>query len=152
MSFYWCLIEFIDWGYSQSCWYFRPAFFVLASRSPLLPRGSAFTTCTNKVKARHRHRWDSNSWSPVAPPTLSLVSSPFPLPCSNKYTVHTYTMCKGGGGLGVWGHRRVGGLRLNIYLPQSPFTGQFFFITTFGIAFYQSNLSKLLSFRPVTEI
>ena len=21
----WCLIEFIDWGYSQSCWYFRPS-------------------------------------------------------------------------------------------------------------------------------
>ncbi len=21
---YWCLIEFIDWGCSQSCWYFRP--------------------------------------------------------------------------------------------------------------------------------
>jgi hypothetical protein len=22
---YWCLIEFIDWRYSQACWYFRPA-------------------------------------------------------------------------------------------------------------------------------
>jgi hypothetical protein len=21
---YWCLIDFIDWRYSQSCWYFRP--------------------------------------------------------------------------------------------------------------------------------
>ncbi len=21
---YWCLIEFIDWKYSRSCWYFRP--------------------------------------------------------------------------------------------------------------------------------
>ncbi len=21
---YWCLLEFIDWSYSQSCWYFRP--------------------------------------------------------------------------------------------------------------------------------
>ncbi len=21
---YWCLIEFLDWRYSQSCWYFRP--------------------------------------------------------------------------------------------------------------------------------
>ncbi len=25
-SLYWCLIEFIDWRYSQSCWYFRPSF------------------------------------------------------------------------------------------------------------------------------
>ncbi len=23
---YWCLIEFIDWKYSQSCWYFRLSF------------------------------------------------------------------------------------------------------------------------------
>jgi hypothetical protein len=23
---YWCLIEFLDWRYSQSCWYFRPSF------------------------------------------------------------------------------------------------------------------------------
>ncbi len=23
---YWCLIEFIDWRYSQSCWYFLPSF------------------------------------------------------------------------------------------------------------------------------
>ncbi len=22
---YWCIIEFIDWRYSQSCWYFRPS-------------------------------------------------------------------------------------------------------------------------------
>jgi hypothetical protein len=29
---YWCLIEFIDWRYSQSCWYFR---LVLWSISPL---------------------------------------------------------------------------------------------------------------------
>jgi hypothetical protein len=21
---YWCLMEFIDWRYSQKCWYFRP--------------------------------------------------------------------------------------------------------------------------------
>jgi hypothetical protein len=23
---YWCSIEFIDWRYFQSCWYFRPSF------------------------------------------------------------------------------------------------------------------------------
>ncbi len=23
---YWCIIEFIDWRYSQSCWHFRPSF------------------------------------------------------------------------------------------------------------------------------
>ncbi len=60
-----------------------------------------------------------------------------PLPYVNKYTVYTYTGCKGG----VWGHRRRGGLIQIKNLPQSSFTGQFFYITTFGIAFYQSNLS-----------
>ncbi len=29
------------------------------------------------------------------PLTFSLTLSPFPLPCVNKYTVFTYTMCKG---------------------------------------------------------
>ncbi len=29
---YWCAIEFIDWRYSQSCWYFRP---VLWNSAPL---------------------------------------------------------------------------------------------------------------------
>jgi hypothetical protein len=44
------------------------------------------------------------------PLTFSLVSSP-PLPCVSKYTVHTYTMCKGWGGGWVWGHMRGVGLR-----------------------------------------
>jgi hypothetical protein len=30
---YWCLIEFIDWRYSQACWYFRPLY--LLSDLPL---------------------------------------------------------------------------------------------------------------------
>jgi hypothetical protein len=28
---YWCLKEFIDWRYSQSCWYFRPLLWTSAS-------------------------------------------------------------------------------------------------------------------------
>ncbi len=27
---YWCLINFIDWRYSQSCWYFRPLLWTFA--------------------------------------------------------------------------------------------------------------------------
>ncbi len=34
----------------------------------------------------------------IAPLTFSLVSSPPPLPCVNKYTVYMYKVCKGGGG------------------------------------------------------
>jgi hypothetical protein len=106
-SLYWYLIEFIDWRYSQSCWYFRPAL-----------------------------------WTFV-PLTLSLVSSfpPPPLPDVNKYTVYTYCIQFVRGG--VCSHRRKGrgGLRQIKHLPQSPFTGQIFWTTTFGIAFFQSNLS-----------
>ncbi len=30
---YWCLIDFIDWRYSQSCWYFRPLLWTSAPLS-----------------------------------------------------------------------------------------------------------------------
>jgi hypothetical protein len=43
----------------------------------------------------------------------------------------------------MWGHRRGEGLRQIKRLPLSPFTGNFFI--SFGIAFYQSNLSTVLS-------
>ncbi len=36
----------------------------------------------------------------------------------------------------------VAGSQTDKHLPQSPFTGEFLKITTLGIAFYQSNLSK----------
>ncbi len=35
------------------------------------------------------------------------TSPPSPLPCVNKYTVYTYTMCKGGGRYGVLGLRQI---------------------------------------------
>jgi hypothetical protein len=34
---HWCLIEFIDWRYSQSCWYFRPLLWIVASLPSLWP-------------------------------------------------------------------------------------------------------------------
>jgi hypothetical protein len=39
---YWCLLEFIDWRYSQSCWYFRhllsaPPTFSMVRPPPPLP-------------------------------------------------------------------------------------------------------------------
>jgi hypothetical protein len=45
--------------------------------------------------------------------TLPLSS----LPCVNRYTVYTYTVCKGGG---VWCY----GPQTDKHLPQNPFTGQ----------------------------
>ncbi len=33
---YWCLIEFIDWRHSQSCWYFRPLLWTSAPLTFLL--------------------------------------------------------------------------------------------------------------------
>ncbi len=51
--------------------------------------------------------------------TFSLVqlSAPLPLPCVNKYTIFTYTVCKGRGGSGP---------QTDKHLPQSPFTDQLF--------------------------
>jgi hypothetical protein len=45
----------------------------------------------------------------IAPLTVSLVQLPPPhlLPCVNKYTVYTYTVCMGGGGvMGFWASDR----------------------------------------------
>ena len=83
-----CLSEFIDWRYSQSCWYFRWSF-VNCCPSPLFS------------------------------------GSTLPLPCVNKYTVYTYTVCKGGGL--VWSS----GLRQIKTPAAKSFTGQFFYMTRF---------------------
>jgi hypothetical protein len=42
---YWCLIEIIDWRYSQSCWYFRYVGILLTGSPPTLP-------CVNKYRVR----------------------------------------------------------------------------------------------------
>ncbi len=46
---YWCLIEFIDWRYSESCWYFRPFLETVAPLSslwspPPLPKVNVYYT------------------------------------------------------------------------------------------------------------
>ncbi len=60
---------------------------------------------------------------------LSVFNSPpyphFPVWISTH--VYTYTVCKGG----------------YKHLPQIPFTGQFFQMTTFSVAFYESYLSTV---------
>jgi hypothetical protein len=68
-------------------------------------------------------------------------STPSPTPWVNKYTVlYTRIQCVSEG---VGGQRRGGGHRQIKHLPQSPFTGKFFYIRILGIAFYQSNLSTV---------
>jgi hypothetical protein len=52
------------------------------------------------------------------PPFLWLNSPPH-LPCVNKYTVYTFTMCRGEE---VWDS----GPQTDKHLPQSPVTGQLF--------------------------
>jgi hypothetical protein len=42
------------------------------------------------------------------------------------------------------GSQKGRGPQTDKQLPQSPFTGQLFYKTSFGIAFYQSNLSDAL--------
>ncbi len=61
---------------------------------------------------------------------------PHPLPFVYKYTVYTYTECKVGG-------VRGSGPQTDKHLPQSPFTGQYFLMMTFCIAFCYSYLSTI---------
>ncbi len=67
-------------------------------------------------------------WFTLPPPT------PFPALISVQFT---RMQCVRGGR--VWGSGR----QTNKHLPQSPFTGQFFYMTTFYIAFYESYLSTV---------
>ncbi len=66
---YWCLVEFVDWRYSQSCWYFRPALWHIAPLT-FSPVSSLPLPCVNKYKYTE-----------------------------NKYTRIHYTVCNGGGGV-----------------------------------------------------
>ncbi len=60
---YWCLIECIDWRYSQTCWYFRPLLWtvvLLPARRPpppLPPSLSKRTVCTDIVRL-----WGGGCW------------------------------------------------------------------------------------------
>jgi hypothetical protein len=79
----------------------------------------------------------SNPLKKVAPLIFSLVQL-FPLPLSLlceycKYTVYSYTVCKGGSS----------GSKTDKHLPQSPFAGKFFKMTTFCIDFYESYISMV---------
>ncbi len=91
------------------------------------------------------------------PSTLTLLSGycspppPSPLPCVKKFTVFTYTVCNGGGGGGIWGHGRGGGGPQTDETPAAKSSYRsIFYITTFGIAFYQSNLSTCTYNSPLS--
>ncbi len=47
---YWCLIEFIDWRYSQSCWYFRPLLWTSAPLTFPLVHLPPPLPCVNKYR------------------------------------------------------------------------------------------------------
>jgi hypothetical protein len=71
-----------------------------------------------------------------------LSGSPL-LPCPPSLCQSTvYRQCVAERGVGVL-RPEWRGPQTDNHLPQSPFTGQFFFMTTFCISFYQSNLSTV---------
>ncbi len=52
---YWCLIEFIDWRYSQSLWYFRPLLWTSAPLTFSLVHLSPPLPCVNKYSGTCIH-------------------------------------------------------------------------------------------------
>ncbi len=116
---YWCLKELVDWRYSQSCWYFRPS-----------PR------FVNYCPPPFSNLLSGQLYPPPPPPSL----------CEYSISIlYTRIQCSRGGEYGVMGGQ--GASRQIKHLPQSPFTGKVFYITTFGVAFYQSNLSMVNAYR-----
>jgi hypothetical protein len=57
---YWCLIEFIDWRYGQSCWYFRPSFVNYCPYK--LHSGSAPTPLPPFPKSKYSRVYTDSMW------------------------------------------------------------------------------------------
>jgi hypothetical protein len=47
---YWCLIEFIDWRFSQSCWYLRPALYIEQQCLKTLYKENLILTSLNRLR------------------------------------------------------------------------------------------------------
>ncbi len=69
-----------------------------------------------------------------------------PVSSSLWFISSLYTVCKGGGGGGLWDSWPQTDKQ---NLPQSPFKGQFFLMTTFGGAFCESYYSTLLRWSQI---
>ncbi len=65
---YWCFIQFMDWRYSQSCWYFRPllwtsaplTFSLVHLPSHLFPQGYVFIQCITGWEGDRRPQTDKH--------------------------------------------------------------------------------------------
>jgi hypothetical protein len=84
------------------------------------------------------------------PSTFCLIRSPPPcLPCVNKYTVYTYTVCKGGGEYGIIG---VEGASDRSTPVAKSLYWSIFLDNYFWYFFYQSNLSTVCSFHSIHRL
>jgi hypothetical protein len=122
-----CLIEFINWRYSQSCWYFRPSFVKycpcnLLSGSPPPVPPSPFPKSKYNI---YRQSVSGKGWwkgggcwvvlETIFCRSLTLCFWPDSEPTKLLY----HPKHKNLGGEGAW-------LRQIKHLPQRTFTGQFF--------------------------
>ncbi len=119
---YWCLIEFIVWRNSESCWYFRPSFvnycpanLLSGSPPPPIPLSQSQSTiyCTQTVCG---FEGIGGCWVVLeAIFCRSLTVCFWPDSEATKFLDHPKQK-----------PRRGGGVQTDKHLPQSPFTGQFF--------------------------
>ncbi len=102
---YWCLIEFVDWKYSQSCWYFRPSFVTIAPLTFSLVHIPPPTL--SKVKVQYIQTvcgWEGAGWCWVVLETIFCRSLPLCIwPGSEveptKLPYHPKQKPRSGGGL-----------------------------------------------------
>jgi hypothetical protein len=134
---YWCLIEFIDWRYSQSCRYFRPSFAncwpsnILSGSppTPLPPSQSQNKVYRDGVCLGGGGGGGVElSWRPYSAGIWHSVSDQI----QNLQNCYTNPKQK---------PRRGEGLKQIYTCRKVPLQVNFFLITTFGIDFYQSNPS-----------
>jgi hypothetical protein len=114
MSFYWCLIEFINWRYSQSCWYFRPLLWTSAILTFSLVHHPPPLPCVNKdgvcIYTVYNRGWEDRVvWRTSI--VIHCVFDQFPN-LQNCFTIPNKTLAGEG-------------TQTEKHLPPSPFTFKF---------------------------
>ncbi len=132
-------VRVIDWSYSQSCWIFRPSFvnccpsnLFSGSTSPLPPFLCQSTVYTDSV-------WlGGGAWG-VLSPVGNHIRQEFNTLHLTRFRIYYIPRSP------KTKTQEGEGPQTDKHLPQNPFTGEFFYMTTFGFGVNIVNQSMLYS-------